>query len=234
MLSKLVFFPPPSTYRKNNVIMIARLSIPSFSYLPTTEYVPLRYINIKSRNTILMCHGNAEDIGLVDIQKLARDWNSNICVFDYAGYGEHTVRVPSERDCYYDADAVYKWLLKQEDVIPNNIIIYGRSLGSGIACYLARNYKCKSLILISPLMSVMLTRLYVSLWGDMFKNYLLAPHIKCPTLIIHGTMDTVVPYQCGKDLAEYFPFAKFISLPGLGHNNIECPGYHNSIINFIS
>ena len=165
MLNSIVFHPPAPTYDINtpHLTMVPRERNPLY-------HVPAKYINLGYKYTILMCHGNAEDIGTAPIKDLATQWHANICVFDYAGYGMHTKRDPSEEDCYRDGQTVYGWLLKQ-GILPNTLIIYGRSLGTGLACRLARYKSCLRLILVSPFMSVMLTRLPFSLWGDMFPNY---------------------------------------------------------------
>lgn len=203
--------------------------------------VPIRYY-VKDINypTVIMCHGNAEDIGGCRLEEISRLFGANICVFDYSGYGLHSERISSEKACYEDAIAVYNYLVDNKGIEPDKIIIYGRSLGTGVACHLA-HYLSKNksefphnLILVSPLMSAMgiLTNTW-TLW-DSFENYLLAPEIPCSTLIIHGNKDVVVPYICGVKLSSLFPHLyDFVTLHNVGHNDISCPDYYNSINEFI-
>lgn len=83
--------------------------------------------------TMIMCHGNAEDIGYYHVPSISELFGINLCTFDYAGYGLHFEHSPSE-------DACFKDVLKH--LRPNKLIIYGRSLRTGIACYFAHKM-CK-------------------------------------------------------------------------------------------
>ena len=137
-----------------------------------------------------------------------------------------------------DVVAVYNYLIKNKNLLPENIIVYGRSLGSGVATYLS-HYLCKhsvanKLILVSPLYSAanVITNLYVP--GDIFKNYQLAPDINSQVLILHGNIDNVVPYICGVNLSLLFPnLYRFITLDNCDHNNIATLEYYNEINDFI-
>ena len=174
-----------------------------------TYYIPIRHYHIDdSLPTLFICHGNAEDIGECEPEELSKKFNANIFIYDYAGYGLHSCRTPSESNAQEDTIEVYKYLIKK--VNPQNIIIYGRSLGTALACFLAYNSKYynkrtpQKLILISPLYSAI--SCITDYWSpiDKFMNYILAPHIKCHTLILHGMDDTIVPYKSGYDLAKKF------------------------------
>jgi pimeloyl-ACP methyl ester carboxylesterase len=210
----------------------------SFSSI-TSHKIPIRYYQLgKEYPTILMCHGNAEDIGQIDPMMVAKQFNANICLFDYAGYGLHSCRQPSEYSCQKDVIAVYKHLVDIKNIPRETIVIYGRSLGTGIACYLA-HYLCKKqiynrLILVSPLMSAASVTTNIWIPGDIFRNYALAPKIRSCTLILHGNCDQVVPYSCGQDLSKLFPnLYDMIVLEGCGHNDIFVPTYYESIDNFL-
>lgn len=207
----------------------------------TIHKIPIRYYELDvDLPTILMCHGNGVDIGCIDISIIAKNFNVNVCIFDYAGYGLHSCRSASELGCQEDVIAVYKYLIDIRGVIPENLIIYGRSLGSGVACYLAHymctieNNKPRGLVLVSPLMSAVRTVMNSWLPGDIFMNYMLAPKITCPTLILHGDNDDIIPYSCGYELSKLFPnLSKFVTLSGCGHNDISCLSYYTGVINFL-
>ena len=132
-----------------------------------------------------------------------------------------------------------KKYVKIKQVGPENIVIYGRSLGTGMACYLA-HYLCKKhipnrLILVSPLMSAV--KVITDIWSpfDIFTNYALAPKITSQTLILHGNNDLVVPYSCGHDLSQLFPnLYDMIVLEGCGHNDIFVPSYYFNINKFLT
>ena len=210
------------------------------SYMTEYEYVPIRYYDGHHNKTMIMCHGNGEDIGHADPLVLSNTFNVNVCVFDYAGYGLHSSTTRSTNACKDDVIAVYYHLIKVKKVNHEQIIIYGRSLGTWVACDLA-NYLCNvimkpplKLILISPLMSAV--KIVTNLWSpiDILMNYYLAPKIHCPTLIVHGNQDQVVPYSCGLELSKLFPnLYRFVTLNGVGHNNIFTPTYYQCIIEFL-
>lgn len=211
---------------ENRVIPSSILSENVYTYK-----IPVRYYHINNGPVILICHGNAEDIGQYDVRQLANIFRTNICVFDYAGYGLHSERYSSEQNCHDDIMLVYKYLISTKGYKANQIVILGRSLGSGPACQLAYNMCNKhlpplGLILISPIMSC--AKVVTNIWipGDLFTNYKLAPYITCPTLVIHGNADKIVPYECGKSLSLLFPnLYKLETLPNIGHNdifNIDC------------
>ena len=87
--------------------------------------------------TILYSHGNAEDIGRIEIflQSWVKDgWS--VLAYDYPGYG-HSSGKPSEEGCYDAIDTAYQYLIEKLEIPPSKIIVWGRSLGTGPSCYLA-------------------------------------------------------------------------------------------------
>ena len=97
---------------------------------------------------------------------------------------------------------MYKFIRDDCCVPESNIIIMGRSIGSGPACHLASTFvNCASLILISPIKSVKdvarqnYGRIVDLLLDERFDNFEVAKQIKCPVLIFHGIKDTMVPYE---------------------------------------
>ena len=217
-------------------------TLPYLKYTTRTEnnieyIVPLRhYFKDETLPTMLICNGCYEDIGWTDPEQLYKDFNTNICMFEYSGYGMHTYKISSESNCYKDVIAVYEYLTKTT----NNIIIYGRSLGTGTACYLA-SYLCQNnlqlpnkLILVSPFISLLQCYFEIYVDTDIFRNYEYAPNITIPTLIIHGNHDYVTSYSLSVKLSKLFNnLYKFVTLKGRGHNDFRCDKYYNSIKKFI-
>jgi len=185
---------------------------------------------------LLMCHANAEDIGMSDPKQLAEDFNSNICLFDYAGYGMHTCKESSEEACQRDVLAVYHHLLS---LSINDIVIYGRSIGTGVACYLAYylslQHKPCRLILVSAFKSVCKTMFNLWIPWDILINEDIASQITASTLFIHGCRDDVTPYFACKELSLLFPNVyDFVSIRGATHHYIYlCHLYKQAMINFI-
>jgi hypothetical protein len=133
-------------------------------------------------------------------------------------------------------------LVNRENIKPEDIIIYGRSLGSGPATYLAHKLRTigkvapKGLILVSPLSSALKIMLPCSiLFSDMFKNYALAPYITCPSFVIHGNVNTFVPHKCRQEISNLLPnLCEFVTLSNVGHNDIFVNSYYDSVTSFIN
>lgn len=204
--------------------------------------VPIRYYNENHEYTMIICHGNAEDIGQTTPVELSKLFGVNICLFDYAGYGLHSCKYPSEYRCQDDVIAVYKYLVNDKLVNPNKIILYGRSLGTAVSSFLAlycetNNTPVAGMILISPFLSICKIKTDIWIPGDMFTTYLLAPKIKTHTCIIHGTKDDIINISHGQRLSELFENCTASYLQDKGHNDIindfECSNIIKQFIDTI-
>jgi len=184
--------------------------------------------------TLLYSHGNAEDLGMMykRMKELARVLCVNVLAYDYSGYGLSTPKCePSEQMCFHNIDAAFNYLVQVMKVPPKQIILYGRSLGSGPSCYMAKKtadegQSVGGLILHSPFLSIYRIVLDVrsGYVGDMFQSYKRAGDIKCPVFIIHGMTDKVVPFWHSEELLRSFQpqyRAKPMFVKNMGHNSIE-------------
>jgi len=173
--------------------------------------------------TILHSHGNAEEINdLADIFDALVQTNINLLAYDYPGYGLSAGK-PTEQGCYQAAETAYRFLTREKGISPETIIVLGRSIGSGPACYLAEKYPVKGLILESGFLSAprVVTR-YRLIPVDPFPNANRIPRIACPKLIIHGTKDPVIPFWHGQKLYEISSGEKvFYPIQGGGHNDLQ-------------
>ena len=151
-ISSLLFQPPPPTYLH-----------PSRHFwlnTATGSRIPAFFIERPNAQvTILFSHGNAEDLGMIYdwFNDLARVLRVNIMAYDYTGYGKSN-GAPCEENCYADIDAAYQYLLDVRRLQPEQIVLYGRSLGSGPSCFLAQKSAKEGksvggVILQSPLLS---------------------------------------------------------------------------------
>jgi len=151
----------------------------------------------------------------------------DIVAYDYIGYGICKGK-SSEAKCYRSINAVYQDLLKN-GVKSQNIVLYGRSLGSGPTVHMAKllatgKKKIAGVILQSPLSSAVrvVSPTLAVLPIDIFENIKKIDKFRYPLYIVHGTQDEVVPYWHGEDLEKKAKnLWKFKSLEGAGHNNIE-------------
>ena len=228
-----VMFPAPSpTYEKSESIKL--LQTPSGNKIALARHGNLENPKI----SILYSHGNAEDLGgLESFFEKWKDKDWEFIAYDYPGYGLST-GTPSEESCYESMDLVYQYLLNELGRPPERILIWGRSLGTGPSCYLASKQKAAGIILETPFTSAFRTVTEIPLlpW-DYFNNLEHTKSITCPSLIIHGEWDEVVPFRHGKRLHHQLPEPKeFLEIKEATHNNLEQVGgknYHDTIIRFV-
>jgi uncharacterized protein len=200
-------------------------------YIPTpdNESINALYFNNSSDKVILYFHGNAGDLS--SWQFVADELNftsAGLLIIDYRGYGKSSGK-PGEQGFYIDAQAAYDFLLNEKGFKPADIIIYGRSIGSGVATEIAANNENAALILESPFSSLLdlAKHLYPYLFPQLFLSYKFdnvekINKVKSKLLILHGTSDDVVPFESGKKLFEAFNGQKeFVAIKNGGHNNLS-------------
>lgn len=176
----------------------------------------------KALFTILLSHGNAEDIGAIEpFTWRLRDLGFNVLTYDYPGYGTSSGS-PSEENAYASIDAAYEYLIKEKGVDPKHLILHGRSLGGAVAVDLAVRKPVAGLILESTFTSAfrVVTR-YPLLPFDKFESIEKIPSVSCPVLIIHGTNDWNIPMYHSQRLFEAANEPKrSVWVEGAGHNNV--------------
>jgi len=179
------------------------------------------------KGIILYFHGNARclfDWGFVadDYTKLGYD----VMMPDYRTYGKSIGKL-SEQALHDDARMVYDDLLKK--YAPEDIIIFGRSLGSGIAARLASEVKAKMLILETPYLSLhhlakkKMPILPISLlMAYKMDTSSLIDRIPYPIHIFHGTNDGLIPYEHAVQLEKLSGQTnQLITIEGGGHNDLS-------------
>ena len=182
---------------------------------------------------VLYLHGNGSNVG-ANVEHANRFHRLGLSVFaiDYRGYGKSQGDFPSESQVYEDAQLAWDYLVQQRGVNPNQIYIYGHSLGGAIAIDLAvRHPEAAGLIVEGSFTS---TRAMVDFQKGLFWlfpiDWLLTQRfdslskvdrLQMPVLFIHGTADNVVPVEMSKKLFDAAPEPKQIYIvPGGGHNNV--------------
>lgn len=209
MINSLLFQPPnPPNYSSHQIDLY-------FADSGTNDKVACLFLNWGYPVTLLFSHGNAEDIGscLIWVEELARKLHCNLLLYDYfgaflcevnafclifivsPGYGLSTSENMTEKGIYASALAAYNSLRTQFNIPANQIILYGRSLGTAPTTYLAAEL-CKKgepprgVILQSALLSVWRIafefRFTMRIFGDSFSNIDMISKVTCPTLIVHG------------------------------------------------
>ena len=160
-----------------------------------------------AKATLLFFHGNAGNIShRLDSISIFHDLGLSVFIIDYRGYGRRDGR-PSEQGTYMDALAAWNYLVDERRLRPDEIIVFGRSLGGGVAAALSARITPAAVILESTFTSVKeLGKHYYPYlpvsWIARIR-YPVDEHIKsfdCPVLIIHSHQDDVVPFRHGQRL----------------------------------
>lgn len=193
------------------------------------------------RFAFLYLHGNAGS--LADWQFVAEDllrFGPALLILDYRGYGKSQGEI-TEEGLYRDAFAGWEALLGK-GFSPEEIIIYGRSLGTAVGITLAKQVSPRALILESPFTSLRdLARDHYPFLPPglprhfTFDSGRLAGQLKLPVLILHGDQDEIVPVEHARRLYERFSEPKkLVVIPGGHHNDLSTfPSYNEAIQAFL-
>jgi len=164
--------------------------------------------NLKDYKTLVYFHGNAGSLEN-RIHKLNhfQDMNINFLIIAWRGFNGNKGK-PSERGLYVDGKSAIDWL-KKKGVDEKNLILYGESLGTGVATHLAQNKNYAGVILETPFTSMIDAAKnfypYIPinlLLKDKFENFKKVKNINTPILVMHGEVDQIVPFSMGKKIYE--------------------------------
>jgi len=181
-----------------------------------------------SSNALMICHGNGGNISSrgPSLGRFADELNCGILIFDYPGYGK-TSGSPSESNCYESARAAYRWLIDEKKVDPTRIVIYGESLGGGVAVQLASEVDHRALVLMKTFTSLPAVGQKQYPWlpvkwlmCNRYDNLSKLPSCKRPVLIAGASMDEMVPFAHSEELFRIANEPKhFRALVGSEHNS---------------
>eukprot|EP00826_Nyctotherus_ovalis_P066339 TRINITY_DN9797_c0_g1_i5.p1 TRINITY_DN9797_c0_g1~~TRINITY_DN9797_c0_g1_i5.p1 ORF type:complete len:280 (-),score=55.89 TRINITY_DN9797_c0_g1_i5:150-914(-) len=183
----------------------------------------------KSGSKVLMYfHGNAEDVGICYsfVDQMSCRLNVHTVMPEYPGYGIYTGS-PSAKAISEDAVKVYDFIRLKLGVSEDDIIVFGRSLGSGPATYLTSQRNPSMLILMSGFTSIKAVVKNVAcaiscLVKERFRNVDLIGDIKCPKMFLHGLQDDLVPASCSQAMYEKSSEPKGIKVShNMDHNNFD-------------
>lgn len=190
----MIFLPHPSSYQDSPEVV-------KISTAGGKKISAVYLLNPAAKFTLLVSHGNAEDLGddrywLDDLRRAG----FSVFAYDYEGYGTSEGN-PSEKAVYEDEAAAYEYLAVNLKTAPDRIIIFGRSVGTGPAAYIAARRPSAGLILQSPFVSALrvLTRVPL-LPFDKFPNYKNIRHVHTPVLIMHSRGDSVIAFWHGQKM----------------------------------
>jgi len=188
-------------------------------------------------------HGNGEQVGgLAWLGEKLAAGRASFAAVEYPGY-PGAAGTPSEASIVAAAEVALEHLTGPMGVARNRIVLSGQSLGTGVAVRLAANGWGTRLVLLSPYTSMTavaeqgIYRMFPIglLLRDRFDSEQLAPRIQLPVLVLHGTRDEVVPFELGRALSSRFPQARFVEVPGAGHNDLwEHPITPSEYLGFVT
>ena len=184
-------------------------------------YLPGR----EDARTLLFLHGNAGNIShRLDSLRVFNGLGLNVLIIDYSGFGQSGGK-PGEQQTYEDARLAWQYLTETRGLAPERIVVFGRSLGGGVATWLATQVMPGGLILESTFTSVPdLARKFYPMFPVRwlarirYDNASRLPAVRAPVLIVHSRDDELVPFAHGRELFRLAREPKsFLEMRG-GHN----------------
>jgi len=186
--------------------------------------------------TLVYFHGNAESAGRnLDLGRALQRRGCHVFLAEFRGFGGVGGQ-PSEAGLLLDGEAALAAVERALGTPPEQVVLCGRSLGSGVASGLAGRGRGRRVILLSPYTSItdiaarMAPRPLAWLAvRDRLDSRRALTQREVPLLVFHGDRDGVVPYPLGKELAAAAG-GELVTLPGVGHNDLLSPPHGSAIL----
>lgn len=239
--SKMIFLPTqlPETY----AFSFSHPFTEHFIQVPNAQIHALSFEHkkLQPKGLVLYFHGNAGCLdGWGDVYRHFRSYGYDTFVIDYRGYGKSTGAIESEEQLFNDAQHVYSYIQQKfGERYKENIVIYGRSIGTGIASWLAQKHPPKLLVLetpyydlpslvhdIYPFVPKFLVRFHLA-------NHRYVQKANYPVHIFHGTNDEIIPYEHGRKLSQVSPNIILHTIDNAYHNNIPTHQKYHQILQSI-
>jgi len=224
LAQRRIIYPTPSTVIRPATADASLEEVPVPGAPPT---VGLYFAGATGAATVLHFHGNGEQIAdLIALGRALRARGLGFFAMEYPGYGI-AEGAPSEQANYAAAQASIEYLKTRHGVTHEKLVLLGQSLGTGIALEMAVRGHGARLVLLSPYTSMVdMGRLTLPIFPnellihDRYLNLSKAPRVTQPTLVIHGTLDEIIPAHMGVRVAEALPHAELRLIEGGHHNDL--------------
>lgn len=226
MESRLVY---PGAYQPD-IAIAAAPGIQPWSYTTAdgSELIGRIHERPGSQRTVLFLHGNGTRANRQDrwITRIAETLQARVCAAEYRGFQFEDV-TPKENNVIEDALAAHQAVCDQFGLQPDEVLVWGRSLGGGCAAAVAKRCGTKFLIMertFDSAVSVAAARYPIFpirlLMRNQFDSASRLKNFRGHLIQIHGTADQVVPIEHARGLHEAIASAdkRFLELPGMGHN----------------
>jgi fermentation-respiration switch protein FrsA (DUF1100 family) len=177
--------------------------------------------------TLVHFHGNGETIAdNFVLASLLHERGLGVALVEYRGYGVSRGATPSEAGLYLDATAALD-ALSERGIDAAHVVLWGTSLGTGVAVEMARRGRGAALVLVAPYTSIpKVAARHVPIFpmrlvfADRYDSLSKAGEIRVPTLVIQGDRDEVIPFDMGQTLTAAIPGARLITVAGGHHNDL--------------
>lgn len=209
----------------------------------TADYLTLKHFFVPPGDpeapVVVVFHGNAGNAGdrLAKFTSLVTG-GYGLFLAEYRGYGGNP-GAPTEAGLIADGESVLEWL-RSQGFGEARLVLYGESLGSGVALALAERQRVRAIVLESPFTSIGAAAqqhypFVPAKWlvKDRFDNLKRIGGIELPVLIVHGERDRVMPSRHGETLAEAAPRASLHLFPEAGHNDLFEHGAREKVLDFL-
>lgn len=236
--TKLLFFPGPI---QSSRVVLNKYSDNEINIIHNDVKLHGWYIRPEKTKAIIYYGGNAEELSLnLDEFELFDEYG--IVLINYQGYGK-SEGSPGQNEIYSDALFIFDYIHKNYHKPNQEIILFGRSLGSGVATYVASQRNVNKLILVTAYDSIteIAKKHYPFLPVDLivkhpFNSKEHVKNLKIPTLILSAEYDKIIPFNNTKNLIESFSeHVSSIIVEGTDHNTIQMSQkYWSSINSFLS
>lgn len=234
---KFLFHPEPLAsdyvFKFNTPFKEINIAINERDTLNLIQFFPE---NTVPKGVVLYFHGNTGNV--IRYEKYVKNFTKDgyeVWMPDYPGFGKTTGKL-TEENMDMEAKEVYK--LAHSKFAADSIIVYGKSLGTGVASLIAAKYECKRLILETPYYSIpSLFSSYAPIYPTTRMAHFKFPvgenlkEVKAPVTIFHGTADKVIFYRNAARLKKVLkPGDEFITIENGGHNNLnDFPLFHEKL-----
>lgn len=236
---KLLYFPD------TNIAAPERYGISGFSdiYLKTADGISIQawyHHAAPDMPTVVYFHGNASHLGnRAGIYSALAGKGLGVMAVEYRGYGK-SKGSPSEQGIYADARAAISYLVNEQKIPFDEIIIYGESLGSGVAVQMASEHQVGAVALQAPYTSVA-NRAAEIYWflpvglliRDRFDSLQKIGTVRSPVIIFHGELDETIPIAHGKKILEAANNPKEgVFFRDVSHNNFDSSTIASHVLDF--
>jgi fermentation-respiration switch protein FrsA (DUF1100 family) len=230
----IVFFPIPELEGTPEDFQLAYENV----FFPAADgtklhgwFVPAAKPEVRA--TLLWFHGNAGNISdrLDNLALLHRHLDLSIFIFDYREFGLSEGEI-SKAGTYHDARGAWSHLVKERHIDPRDILLFGRSLGTALAVFIASAEPCLGVILEAAFTSSLdMLRRYFP-WGvparlleSGYESLSRIEKIHAPILFIHAEHDEAIPVEMAKRLYQKAKTVKrFHLVTGASHNDTYVVG----------